>query len=353
MCVASPRARRAVWLVLTTRPGYCRIRTQVKYCLCARKRTESENRQVQSIDDQLSRLRERATSLGLPFVRSSLRPRRQSRRRTPGVRRDDQTRRTGRSFCAALLGTEPPNAQPDSGQISCLLQNCVLRSIQTYQRGYLPQDNVLLFSVETGMANQYVLDLSRNVKRGIKGKLERGELPCMAPTNYLNDPATRTIIPDPERFPLHRRVWDMMLSENYGVSCVLDKLNNARGFRTFKRRKVGGNPLALSALYKILHNPFYTGMVVANRQSCPGKHEPMVTLSELEQVQHLISKEDKPRPSKRYFSFSRLITCGEGGCAITAEDHWKTVRGQERKNCTSTTTARSAGRITAAHREAI
>ena len=37
------------------------------------------------------------------------------------------------------------------------------------------------------MANQYILDLSKNVKRGIIAKLEKGGFPNLAPIGYINN----------------------------------------------------------------------------------------------------------------------------------------------------------------------
>ena len=62
----------------------------------------------------------------------------------------------------------------DSAKVQWLLQQGILKSIQTIDREYRPEDNVLLFSVESGMANQFVLDLSKNVKRGMESKVEKG-----------------------------------------------------------------------------------------------------------------------------------------------------------------------------------
>ena len=54
---------------------------------------------------------------------------------------------------------------------------------QNYYAGknLLPEDNALISAVEFGMANQYIRDLSTNIKRGNKTKLEKGELPGPAP----------------------------------------------------------------------------------------------------------------------------------------------------------------------------
>ena len=67
------------------------------------------------------------------------------------------------------------------------------------------------------MANQYILDLSKALKRGLKTKVEKGWLPTLAPIGYLNDRSREKgdarIIRDPERFDLVKRMWDMMFME--------------------------------------------------------------------------------------------------------------------------------------------
>jgi len=55
-----------------------------------------------------------------------------------------------------------------------MLQRRIIKSIRTYEREYTPEDNVLMIGFESGMANQYVLDLSKNTKRGLKNKAENG-----------------------------------------------------------------------------------------------------------------------------------------------------------------------------------
>ena len=37
------------------------------------------------------------------------------------------------------------------------------------------------------MANQFILDLAANTKRGLHEKVKRGEYPSLAPIGYLND----------------------------------------------------------------------------------------------------------------------------------------------------------------------
>jgi site-specific DNA recombinase len=62
----------------------------------------------------------------------------------------------------------------DGGKIIGMLQRGVIQEIRTFEKTYLPTDNVLLIAVELGMANQYVRDLSLNIQRGIREKIRRG-----------------------------------------------------------------------------------------------------------------------------------------------------------------------------------
>jgi len=101
----------------------------------------------------------------------------------------------------------------DAGTISHMIQQGIIQEIITPHNHYLPTDNILMLSLELCQANQYIRDLSVNVKRGMKGKAERGWKPGKAPIEYLNDRNTHTIVPDPERFHIIRRIWEEMLSD--------------------------------------------------------------------------------------------------------------------------------------------
>lgn len=61
-----------------------------------------------------------------------------------------------------------------------------------------------MMSVELGMANQFVRDLSIDSKRGTLSKAERGWYPAFAPLGYLNTKdrgkGKEEIINDSERF---------------------------------------------------------------------------------------------------------------------------------------------------------
>src|SRR5688500_696431 len=58
----------------------------------------------------------------------------------------------------------------------------VMTPAQSYAR---EDDNIILMYIEFGMAQKYVDDLSKNVKRGLKTKIENGWYPGLAPMGYL------------------------------------------------------------------------------------------------------------------------------------------------------------------------
>ena len=214
----------------------------------------------------------------------------------------------------------------DSGKISWLSQQGIIKSIQTIDRQYLPDDNVLLFSVESGMANQYILDLKKVVKRGLLSKLEKGWMNGIAPLGYLNEKENHTIVKDSERFNLIRKMWDLMLTGSYTPPKILDIANNEWGFRTRKFKRGGDNPLSRSAIYKIFTSLFYAGIIENMGLQYEGKHERMITLEEYDRVQMLLGREGKPRPKHHEFAFTGSIRCGVCGCLYTAETKKKILK---------------------------
>lgn len=176
-----------------------------------------------------------------------------------------------------------------------------------------------LMQIEFGMAKKYVDDLSDNVRRGLRMKLDKGWLPGRPPIGYLNEPRERTIVIDPDRFTLVRRMWDLLLQ---GISPIQVHRIAAEewGLKTVIHKKYGGGPLSLSGVYRTFTNPFYYGVIERKEGVFNGNHEPMITQDEFCRAQAILGRKGKPRPKTRRFAFTGLIRCGECGGAITAEE---------------------------------
>jgi len=300
----------------------------MKYFLYARKSSESEDRQIQSIDDQISRLKQLANDLNLNIKKIYVEAKSAKKPDNRPVF-NEMMQRIENNDAEGILCWQINRLSRnpiDSGKISWLLQKSVLKSIQTIDRNYLPEDNVLLFNVESGMANQFILDLSKNVKRGMRSKIEKGWYPHIPPIGYLNDKAEKTIVEDPERFAIVRRIWDKMLTGAYTPPQILKIANSKWGLRTRRFKKLGNKELGTSGIYKMLTNVFYTGSFKHKGIQYQGKHKQMITMEEFDQVQTFLGRKGRPRSKKHSFAYTGIIRCGECGCAITAEKKVKRIK---------------------------
>lgn len=301
---------------------------QLRYFLYARKSSESEDRQVQSIEDQVQRLKQLAENLNLG-IKKIVTESKSAKKPDNRPLFEEMMRRIENGEAEGILCWQINRLSRnpiDSARIQWLLQCGILKSVQTIDKEYLPDDNTLLFSVESGIANQFIIELRKNTQRGIQSKLEKGWLPNLAPLGYLNNKEFRTIEKDPERFRLVRKMWSLMLTGNYTTPQVLSKANKEWGFRTRKFKRTGGSELSGSGIYKIFTNPFYTGIIEYAGRQYEGKHEPMITLQEYDRVQALLRRKGTPRAKKHQFAFTGFIRCGECGCRYIAQTKTKYIK---------------------------
>ncbi len=298
------------------------------YFLYARKSSENEDRQVQSIDDQINRLTELAGNLNIEIKEVYIEAKSAKKPYNRPVFSEMLARiEKGDADGILCWQINRLSRNPiDSGSISWMLQQSILKSIQTIDRQYLPDDNVLLFNVESGMANQYIIDLRKNSSRGMIGKAERGWLPSLAPLGYVNNQSEHNIILDPERFDMIRKMWDMMLTGNFTPGRIRTIANKNWGFRTPKRKKYGDVEMSNSVIYKMFGNIFYTGMFQWSGKLYQGNHQPMITLEEYDRVQFLLGKKGKPRAKTHSFAFTGMIHCAECGCMYTATEKNKFIK---------------------------
>ncbi|MEN9605010.1 MAG: hypothetical protein RJB39_695 [Candidatus Parcubacteria bacterium] len=301
---------------------------KITYFLYARKSSESEDRQVQSIDDQINYLKKQADSLGIS-IKEVLTEAKTAKMPYCRPVFMDMLKRIEQGEAQGILCWQINRLSRnpiDSGTLSWMLQQGALKCIQTMDRQYLPDDNVLLFNVESGMANQFIIDLRKNSKRGMEGKADRGWLPSRAPLGYTNDKLEHIIGEDPERFLLVRKMWELMLTGNFTPSQIINKANKEWGFRTPKTNRAGGGELALCVLYKIFNNIFYTGMFEWDGKVYNGNHKPMITLEEYDRVQVILGRKGKPRAKIHNFAYTGIIFCSECGGMITATEKTQLVK---------------------------
>ena len=298
------------------------------FFLYARKSTEAEDRQVLSIESQTNELQALASKLRITIreVFSEAQSAKEPGRPVFHAMMQRLYRGEAQGILCWKLDRLARNPI-DGGAIIWAIKQpgiTICTPTQTYSQ---QDDNMILMYVEFGMAHKYIDDLSRNVKRGLKTKVEKGWYPGVAPLGYLNnrlkDQGEKDLLKDPERFPVIRRMWDLILTGTYTPPQILHIANNDWVFRTRPMKKLGSKPLARSAIYRILTDPFYYGWFEypkGSGQWYKGSHEPMITEEEYDRVQIFLGRKGNPRAIKHTFAFTGLIHCEECGAMVTAEE---------------------------------
>ena len=292
-----------------------------RYVLYARKSSESEERQVLSIDSQLKELRDHARQKGLSVVAT--------------LSEAKSAKAPGREvFCEMLKMIHRGKADGivcwkldrlarnpiDGGALIWALDRGKLKEIVTREKSFTNTgDDKFWMQLEFGMAKKFVDDLSSNVKRGNRAKLEQGWVPGVPPLGYLNDRAAKTIVADSDRLPLVRKIWELALRRRAPLE--IHRIANEKwSLRSPVRGKTGGRPLAVSTIYRMLSNPFYYGLIERKGETYVGSHEPVISKEEFDRVQDLLGRPNHKARKGYRFPFTSLIRCGECGSSVTAEE---------------------------------
>ncbi len=300
-----------------------RAQKTIKYFAYVRKSSEGQERQALSIPAQKDRISEIFKELDIEFLeesRSAFNPHNRPVF-SQMIERIHKGERTG------LIAWHPDRLsrnEVDAGTITYLIRTGVIEDLKfaSYNFENTPE-GIWMIQMALSQSQYDSAKKSRDVKRGLKLKIKQGWLPGVAPTGYLNTPDAqkcyRTVIPDPERFDLVRKMWDLMLTGNYTPPQILKIVNEQWGFKTVKRKKEGGKPLARSTIYKIFTNPFYYGYFEHNGELHQGLHKPMITKEEFDRVQILLGRKGRPASQSREFPFTGQIFCADCGAQVTAE----------------------------------
>jgi DNA invertase Pin-like site-specific DNA recombinase len=295
----------------------------MKYFIYCRKSTESEDRQVLSLDSQVSEVDKLVA--GNPAVEVAVAFRESQSAKKPGRPIfDEMLARIERGEAQGIIAWNPDRLARnglDGGRIIDLLDRGKLKDLKFCTFGFenSPQGKLMLFTL-FGFSKYYVDSLSENIKRGNRSKAERGWRPSRPPIGYLHDPVTKTIIPDPERFDLVRQMFRLMLTGVHTPRSLHRIAKEKWGLRTVRRKSQGGALLHLSSVNVILRNSFYAGVFKWDGQMVAGRHEPMISLQEFEQVQEVFRRRDRRQPQHKSFPFIGVLRCGSCGLSITAEE---------------------------------
>ncbi|HAO09427.1 MAG TPA: hypothetical protein DCQ50_21145 [Chryseobacterium sp.] len=304
----------------------------IKYYVYLRKSSEGEDRQVQSIERQADEVQKLVLHSGFQIVatfqesRSAMLP-----NNRPEFTKMIKGIKAGKANGIICWHVNRLARNPlESGIVQQLLEDRKIASIVTKDREYLPEDNAIVYSVESSLATQYSKDLGKMIRSGMDKKVSQGIAPIRAPIGYLNtkfgEHGTNYIKKDPEYFEIVKKMWEMMLIGTYTPPGILATINQTVSLKT--KLSKNNHPMLLTrgAVYQLFRNPFYTGLFEYKGKVYKGTHEPMIKLEDYGKVQILLGRYGRPRPQNHFFSYTGLITCGECGSAITATKKTKVLK---------------------------
>ena len=303
---------------------------KIKYVLYARKSTESEERQVLSIDSQVKEMLELAERDGLEVVeiRRESHSAKESGQR-PVYKEILEDVRRGRFN--GILTWAPDRLSRNAGDLGSivdLMDQQLLMEIRTYGQQFKNSPNEkFLLMILCSQAKLENDNKSINVKRGLRTRVEMGLWPGPAPTGYMKekrmDRKCETLL-DPERAPIIKKMFEKVAYEHWSGR----KIYNWLKFDLNLRTAVGKKHLSLGNIYKVLDNTFYYGVFEYPRRSgnwYTGKHDPIVTKELFDLVQAQI-KSNVLRVENKEFAFTKMMLCGLCGSGISADEKFKKLK---------------------------
>ncbi len=317
-------------MMIKTNPQGATPKPKVKYCLYARKSTESDEQQALSIESQVKEMTAMAERDGL-IIR--------------GIKRESHSAKdVGERPVFNELLTEIKDGKyngiicwhpdrisrnaGDLGKVVDLMDQGLLAEIRTYSQTFTNNPNEkFLFMILGSQAKLENDTKSINIKRGLRARVEMGLWPVCAPTGYLNEKRTDRpchVIVDPERAPVMKQIFEKIGNEGWSGRKVFDWLKNDINFKT-----KNGKYLSLGNLYLLIKNSFYYGVFEYPRGGgnwYTGVHEPLITKELFERVQQQIKSQEIDKSNCKEFAFTRLIKCGHCGSGITADEKFKALK---------------------------
>jgi len=297
-----------------------------KFFIYTRKSTDDKDRQVRSISDQLSELKELALKEQLEVIDVFVE---KQTAKIPGRPVfNEMVTRMEAGEASGILAWHPDRLarnSVDGGKIIYLVDTGVIVEMKfpTFWFDPTPQGKFML-SIAFSQSKYYVDNLSENIKRGHRNKVKEGIWPQMSPIGYVNEKG-KGIVPHPELSILVKKTFEAYATGNFTLREVRDKFNELG----LKRKS--GKELAVSNYQKLLKNPIYTGLMLYNGEIHEGRHEPIITKKLFDSVQEVMSRKSKPHSKGlKPFLYRGFFRCGECGCFITTE----TQKGHNYLRCT-------------------
>jgi site-specific DNA recombinase len=304
---------------------------KMKYCLYARKSTESDERQALSIDSQVKEMLQIAEreSLDIVDIRRESKSAKDSAKR-PVFRElihDISDKRFN-----AILTWAPDRLSRNAGDLGSLvdlMDEKKLLGIRTYGQTFSNSPNEkFLLMILCSQAKLENDNRGINVKRGLRTRCEMGLWPTCPPTGYFKEKRIDhkgECLVDPDRGPVIKQMFEKVAYEKWSGRKIYHWLKFDLNFRT----ALGKKHLSLGNIHRLLENTFYYGPFEYPRGSgnwYQGKHEPIITKEVFDMVQEQMKNSKLTRKENIEFAFTKIMKCGLCGSGISATEKFKKLK---------------------------
>ena len=309
----------------------------IRYDVYLRKSSEAEDKQVQSIDDQRREVREYAARNELDIVGEFEES--QSAHQLGRPVFGEVMKRIEKGVSNGLLvwhANRTSRNPVDSGTIIHLIDEGKLIHVRTPSHTYgNTSTEKMMLSLECMIAKKDSDDKSDAVKRGLRGRYQKGLPNGVAPIGFINDlsveKGNRGWKVDEEKFAIIKQLLELFHSRKYSIRALLQIANEEMGLRTPEHRKQGGKKLVVSHFMEtVLKNPVYAGFFFTKdgeRHELSENVPRAISEEKYWEIQKILQNKGRPRPSKYKlaFAYTGPTTCGGCGGAVTAEHKYQVI----------------------------
>lgn len=321
----------------------------MKYFIYCRVSQDREDRQVLSPQSQKKELQAFAQRNGLVVVDTITE--KQTAYKTGRPKFNDMLERIENGEAEGLIVyhlSRIARNPVDSGIVIHLMDKGFIKEVRTQTATYNnTSEDKLQMNLLMAFDKKSSDDNSTWVKRDTITKLEKGELPGKAKRGYLNISKEGVIVgkqydhkkqellnclgrplnrieKDPLEASLVRKLFEMALTGQYGLNALREKAYE------LGLASLNNTPLSKSMVRNILSDSYYYGEFEYAGQVWPGSHETIVSKSEFEQVQDIISNRSRPKRYKRQYLLAMVVPCPYCGHLLSGEHQ----KGHDYLRCT-------------------
>ena len=288
--------------------------TKLRYALYARKSTDDPQRQLSSIEDQISECEALGDRLSLKIVKPYIKEHKSAKKPNQRPLFTKMLNDIKKGIYDGIIAWNPDRLarnMKEGGEIIDMIDEKQIKDLKFVTHHFTDDANgKMLLGMAFVLSKQYSDKLSQDVTRGVRSNLSEGKTP--SPKHGYVQGEDKLYRPDGNNFKLIREAWEMRL-QGTSLKEIATTINSKGYVRLTKTgKKIYLTNQILAELFK---NPFYYGILIQADQKVDLREiydfQQMISEEEYINVQQLSGNKIKPYASKRatYYPLKMMVIC--------------------------------------------